>query len=323
MKTLNDTIKESQIMSELDWFDRNILSHIALYFYEKQVFYRYHLLLEKYGVYDGLHELMAHISKDIRKEIKKQPDGFELRYNKTDFKDIQNVFFENLIIDIDTTSDSGGEYEDAQARLSDDMLIENVYINIYSNDLKYIFSVLYHEITHAYNHWKMMVKSPYGIADLCDQDMYDEIMPSATDSNELEFVKRTLYFTLKPEQNAFIAQLAGDLKNKYGNTKKLKISSPVEALEYIKSTKLYKTYKNLFNCVKLYDEGRIEYETAKAIKDEYNRISKTNYDFDKVFKKLEFLLKRSLKKIEQQIGKLCLDLFENPTSTMPTNTYLK
>ena len=323
MKLLHDTINESEILSELDDFDKSILSHIALYFYKNRVFYRYHLSLERYGVYEGLGELGTHIFQEVKRECQKQSDAFELRYNKADFKGISNLFFEHLIIGIGTTDDSGGEYDDSESKFSDEMLLENAYINIYSYEIKDVFPILCHEITHAYNHWKLMVKSSDGIADLCNQDSYSKFMSSEHIGDRTLLVRKVLSLTLKSDQNAFVEQMAGELKEKYGNEKKLKIYSPVEALNYIKNTDLYNAYKNLFNCVSQYDGGRIDDELAKEIKDEYNRISNTDFDSDKVFKKLKFLMNKLLKKFEKQIGKLCLSFFATPSSTMPSNIYIK
>lgn len=66
MKTLCEFID----FSDFDEFDLSILPHISISYKEHNIFNKMHLILEKYGVYDGLNDLILRIEKDIKKNDK-------------------------------------------------------------------------------------------------------------------------------------------------------------------------------------------------------------------------------------------------------------
>ena len=65
----------------------------------------------------------------------KDPDnkeGFQLKYSNNDLKDIKNIFFSELIIDISLNDETEeGNYEDNEEINKDTLLFDEIYIDIY------------------------------------------------------------------------------------------------------------------------------------------------------------------------------------------------
>ena len=136
-------------------------------------------------------------------------------------------------------------------------------------------------------------------------------MPDEADTEFSWYIKMVLYLTLEIEQNAFITELTNEL-----NFHKDEIESPVDALNVLKQSKIYQTYKFLYRNLMRYTNKDTNQEWVKKLTEEYNKISNTNWSSEKVIKKLKHLIQKSLKKFDNIIGKLCVDSLNNPSYFM-------
>ena len=106
MKKLSEYINKSNIIE--NYIDYSILQHLAIEYKENNLYSKNHIILEKYGVYDGCEELAQFIYDKVEKE------GMDNQYEftKDELLKFSNIFFEKIVIDIDTSEDKGGEYLD-------------------------------------------------------------------------------------------------------------------------------------------------------------------------------------------------------------------
>ena len=322
MKTLREFID----FSDFDEFDLSILPHISISYKEHNIFNKGHLILEKYGVYDGLNDLILRIEKDIKKMIK-NPDnkeGFQLKYSNENLKDIKNIFFSKLIIDISLNDENEeGNYEDNDEINKDNLLFDEVYIDIYTRKdinnihIDDIVESIKHEFIHAYNNYNLLLKNNKSLTELSDSDFYNKLYPKLYFNEFEKYIRKVLYFTLQEEQNAFIGQLSDELRQN-----KSKVKNPKDALNILKNSIIYQTYKDLYVHIQEYKDNKLSKEYIDLITDEYNNICNTKLTANKVFKKLEFLIKKSIKKFDNIIGKLCLENLNNIKTLIPSNVYL-
>ena len=314
MKKISEYIDNKKF----DYIDESILPHIAIEYKEHNLHNRNHLVLEKNGVYEGCSELADIISKDIKKRYE-EDKSFEIRYNKDDFKDIKNIFFNDLIIDCEFSpeDDSGAEYEDNDSINKESMLFDEVYIDVFLETPSNIKPILMHELTHAWNNYNMLLKDNIGFFLKATSPMYSKITDVSYEDDEfVSNIKQILYFTLKEERNAFIAQLSGELEKW-----KDKVKSPKDALQVLTKSDVYISYKRLLDFVNTYtDKSNTGF--AAIIARAYNEICGTELTVGKVMKKLQFLMRKSMKKVDVTVGKLCVEKLNNVVTMAPTNTWL-
>ena len=322
MKRLSEFID----LGGFDEFDLSILQHIAISYKEHNIFNKGHLILEKYGVYDGLNDLILLIEKDIKNMLKNpdNKDGFELKYFKKDLNDIKNIFFNELIIDIALNENTDeGNYENNEKINKDSLLFDIVNIDIYSrknaNDVNIddIIESIKHEFIHAFNNYNLLLKNNKSLSELTDSDFYNKLYPKVYFNDFEKYIRKVLYFTLQEEQNAFIGELSDELRRN-----KSKVKTPKDALNILKDSIIYKTYKDLYIHIQEYKDNKLNQEYIDLITNEYNDICNTKLTSNKVFKKLNFLITKSIKKFDTVIGKLCLENLNNIKTLIPSNIYL-
>lgn len=321
MKTLSETIYNTLNENDLDWFDSNILSHIAIAYSERSVYFKSHYVVEKFGVSDVVRGVAEKIYADFRQQCSLHPrqNDFKFEYDNTDFENLDGVFFNELELNIEKTDDTDGAQYKADSRL--DFLtfrLNKVIINAQVEYEQDLLSSLLHELTHAYNNYKLLLKGDKKFKNLIDSGFYAKLMPQGLMSFGQNYVRIAMYFTLGIERNAFIAQLTNDLKSHSEE-----IESPIDALNVLRQSEAYDVYKQLIISIEKYKAGKLKQEIADDIAKEYNYISGTNLTTNRVFKKLEILIQKSLKKFERMIGNLCYDWLENKNTTIPSRTYLK
>jgi hypothetical protein len=86
---------------------------------------------------------------------------------------------------------------------------------------------------------------------------------------------------------------------------------------------VYKAYKSLYYYINLYKDNKLDDFEINVITKEYNKISGTQLTANKVFKKLEFLINKSNRKLDNIIGKLCLENLNNASCMAPQWLYLE
>lgn len=301
MKNLNEYINNDHTM---DWYDHLLLTHLAIEYKVNDIAEGKRIVNEKYGIYDGCEYLVDYIVKDI---FNKTLDDEHI-YKRDSFKDIPNVFFNTLIIDIDTSSDDGGECDD-NISINKDLLVDEVRINIYDDapTKVSIKAVLMHELTHVYNNYIMQVKGDMSYMKASQSDMYKNITDENGGVVERE-IKEILYFLLGYERNAFIAQLKAELEGQNS-----KIKTPHDALKILKNSAVYKRYRRVSNTIDYYIKKQQETPESTLIANIYKSITgeKSNETSIKILKRLKSQSVKAIKKLDIIIPKLCVENLNN------------
>lgn len=295
MKNLIEILTEEQ----LDWFDQILLEHISINFPLNL------MMCEARGLYKGLEELVEKIYSDAIKASKKCSGIINLEYDRDELQKISNIFFNRLYINIDfrkSNKSSEGFYQNNFNINSDTMLFDEVKIELNTNGFKDIQKLLYHELTHAHQNYRQILNRDSNKTLQYMLNGFYSVAVKASDDNIRQYVRDILYSTFGSEQNAFMTELACELKS-YKHI----IKNTKDALDVLKNTNIYNSYKSLFCYIELYNENKLSKTIKETIVDEYNNICNTNLNTNKVFKKLEYLLNKSFKKLNDNIGRLCLE----------------
>lgn len=301
MINLNEYINNDHI----DEYDLSLLSHIAIEYKINDIAEGKKTINEKYGIYDGCEELCDYIIKDI---FNHSILDNEYQYNRNDFKNYQNIFFKSLIIDLDTSSDDGGECDD-NIVINKDLLIDEVRINIYDDNptKSSIKSVLMHELTHVYNNYIMQMKGNMGYMNTSQSDIYRNITDMSGGNTEKE-IKQIMYFLLGYERNAFVAQLKAELEDQ-----KAKIKTPHDALRILKNCPVYIRYKRVINTINYLIKKQQDDPESTFIADIYRDITNdsNNESSIKILKRLKSQSIKAVKKLDNIIPKLCVENLNN------------
>lgn len=311
MKKLSDYIEEFNIIE--NYIDYSILQHLAIEYKYNHLYSRNRLILERYGIYDGCESLAKYITDKI---LKNGLDN-QYKFTKDELKGFKNIFFNNLIIDIDSSENKGGEYFDND-ELTNDLLFDEVWINLYvqENHKSLILETIMHELTHAYNNYMMILKNDDNYIKTSSSLLYQNITNTNTDSNNEFFLKKALYLLLGYEQNAFFSQIKAELSKH-----KEKIKTPLDALQILKKSNVYKAYIRLNNEISDYMNDKLSDDEIKEIEDLYYNITNKKETANKIFKKLKALSNKTLKKLDHQLPKLCIENLHNVLVTDDTNMF--
>lgn len=301
MQSFTNYIKESVN----DCIDESLLSHIAIEYKVNDIGEGRRIVNEKYGIYDGCEELANYITNDI---FSRHAFDDASQYSKESLGDIKNIFFKELTVDVDTSSDDGGECDD-EISIGSDLLVDEIYINIYlGNPTKSeIKDILMHELTHIYNNYIMQLKGDKNFIKTSRSAMYQNIIDMSGGPIERD-IKTVLYFLLGYERNAFIAQLKAELEDH-----KDKINTPREALEILKNCPIYKTYMRINNILAQHISNQNENPDSQLIAQIYKQITgnKSNESSMKILKRLKSQSNKAIKKLNTVIPKLCVENLNN------------
>ena len=301
MGSLTKFIKKE--LTEINEVDYSILQHLAIEYKENHLYSRTRVILEKYGVYAGCEELAKHIVKLAKN------GGYHtvIKLTKDNLQDFKNIFFENITVNIDTSEDNGAEYIDNE-ELNKDLLFDEVVINVYLTKqyISELQSTLMHELTHAYNNYMMLLKGNRNYINVAKSTLYKNIVSFPEKINAEYHIKRAMYFLLGYEKNAFIAQIKADLENN-----KDKIYGPIDALNVLKKSDTYVTYQRLNKAIGRYFNNNLFGEKTKEIEDAYIDITGQKMTRNKIFKKLQALSDKTMKKLDKILPKLCIESLNN------------
>jgi len=257
---------------------------------------------ESYGVYNGLDDLIDYIMKDIKDFIKEHGTGiaFRLVYDREELKELKNIYFGELEVVINLTDNSGGAAYIGNFN-EETLLIDKIEVDVASTNVSRIPGFLKHEFTHGYTDWNAAISGCDKFKKIASTHFYRGLQPTPNMSFSESYTRSVLYFTMDYERSAFIAQLTEELR-----VNKAKIKTPDDALQIILRSQIYSTYRNLYDTIVDYNEGNLDDESVQEITDEYNKICQTKLSSNKVFKKLKFLMEKSIKKINSVIKKIIL-----------------
>ena len=118
------------------------------------------------------------------------------------------------------------------------------------------------------------------------------------------------------EKNAFIAQIKGEL-SKY----KENIKGPNDALEILKKSRIYKAYKLLDYQINMYFDNKLDNNDIKEIENAYIKITQEKKTTNQIFKTLRNLSKKTLKKLDTQLPKMCIENLNNILVTDDTKLF--
>lgn len=286
----------------------SLLTHIAIDYILESHQYE---LFEKYGVYDGCQELVNYIIKKLKSKFKQGLTSFTLDILGKNIKNFNNIFFDKLIIDIKISNNisNGGYITDKDIKLNKDNKIDiieikyNINKNKFENDLR---SLLYHELTHIYQNYCMILtnKSFYDLLD--NQHYVNFIKGKMSNNNVKQIISDVLYHINKTEQHAYISELQSELENN-----KSKIHGPQEALNIIKNSV---SYKNIIQSKEIL-YGLINNSYSKELQEKiyniYRELNECDWTDNKIKKKLINQIDKYISKVEKIIPKMCLDFLEN------------
>ncbi len=311
------TIKMIQINeSNINDINDSLLTHIAINYILESHQYE---LFEKYGVYDGCKELINHIIKKAKSKSKQGLTSFTLDILGKNLNNFNNIFFDKLIIDIKISNNisNGGYINDKNEKLNKDKKFDNIKIqyninkNKFENDLK---TLLYHELTHIYQNYCMLLTNK-SLYDLLDNQHYDKFIKGKLSYDNIkQIISDVLYHINKTEQHAYISELQSELENN-----KSKIHGPQEALDIIKHSTSYKNIMTAKNILYgLIDESYSK-EIQEKIYNVYRELNECDWTDNKIKKKLINQIDKYISKVEKIIPKMCLKFLENNINEISEN----
>ena len=272
--------------------------------------YSYLRIDEKYGAYDGQTDLVIELAKTLSEDIKAageevDSEDFRIRY-KIEKKDLEeyfaNVFYDELIIKCYYSDVSGYQFESSNynenTKTFDKVII---ILNILEciDNYENIVSILTHELLHAWEKYSRCVsKSKISLEDLLGDKYEESITINKSDSTLEKACKAMIYITNSAETNAYMSELATLL-----DKQETIIRSYDEALKLFKKTTTYKYYFGYYN----YLNNKIDDKEKFA--EIYNRLSDTNYTFNKIYKILNNKFEKSINKILSRIPKIYYEYY--------------
>lgn len=268
------------------------------------------MFFEKYGLFDGCEDLISLIVNDIKSNFDKSSRNNDLiiEYYATDLSNINNIFFEHIIINTYYVKDKSG----GRCYIDNDVLSENKLLNTVEIDVNYsdidwrsVEIDLAHELTHAYEHYNRCLSN--SVRTLDDIKYFHELKHikslSQDISNIRELVEFYAYFIDISELNAFIAQWSKQIIKVDDVKFDLRKDNFVNlAFNIIKKTSEYKKYNQLFEiAMNLHECTEAD---KRSIVKEYNSIFKTNKSFSAIAKEMKTRLIKAKYKIDSTIPKI-------------------
>jgi len=294
--------------SNINDINDSLLTHIAIDYILESHQYE---LFEKYGVYDGCKELVDYIIKKAKSKFKQGYVLIKLDILGKDFNNFNNVFFEKLIINIKISNNvsNGGYISDKNKKLNKNNKFDDIEIHYDINKNKFesdLRSLLYHELTHIYQNYCMLLtnKSFY---DLLDNQHYDKFIKGKMSFDNVKRVlSDVLYHINKVEQNAYISELQSELENN-----KDKIHGPQEALNIVKNSISYKNIMQSKEILYGLTDNSYSEDLQNKIYDVYRELNECDWTNNKIKKKLINQIDKYISKVEKIIPKMCLHFLEN------------
>ena len=295
--------------SNVNDINDSLLTHIAIDYILESHQYE---LFEKYGVYDGCKELVDYIINKVIKKYKQNYTLIKEDLNKENFKKFTNIFFDKLIITIKISNNTsnGGYINDKNKNLNKDHIFDYIEFEFNINKDKFehdLRSLLYHELTHAYQEYCMLLANKDNLYNSLEKQHYDKLLNGKKSYDNIkQIISDVLYHINKTEQNAYISELRSDLENN-----KDKINGPQEALNIIKKSIVYQNIIQAKNILYGLTNNSYSNEVQDKIYNVYRELNECNWTNNKIKKKLINQIDKYILKVEKIIPKMCLDFLEN------------
>lgn len=306
MKSLNEYIENNIV--DLDINDSLDLHFYAEFILQDSMRYTITSINEKYGSYIGQKELILKVARDIYANDNK----FVLRYTKDDLKEYSNIFFDELRVVLHTNSTaymSTASKFDKSRKMFDKVVISLTDENL--DSLQEICSSIMHEMLHAYNHYmEKLTGAKTSLDDLSKAGTpYSKAVLASNKLTPENICKRMLHDIRLFEQNAYFSELTNLLElNKFNvNDFENTVEAYKHAKKLFKESLVWKQYIFLYERL---NEIKTNKDFQKEFADTYNEINDVKWTFDKIYKKLYFILENIIKKFETTISKLFCDYYQ-------------
>ena len=296
----------------------NIQNELELHFYSEFVLneafrHSYFEIFERNGSYIGQKELLIDLSKEIYNIIRNHEPENTVQLDKKDLDNYSNIFFNSLIIYL---TNKTGYISNKSTYLDNDKLLNKVVICIDTAEyFEYteILKCLMHEMLHAYNNYKSyLTNSTFNLTDLTNKNSsyYKTIFGGSTSVEDI--CKRILNNIRQWEQNAYISELSVELENNKFDINKYNTTQEAykAAYEIFKNSDTWIQYSTLWKYLMILNSQNKNSSDRLKFQVTYNRINDSNLTFNQIYRKLDGLFNKILKKIESKVPKIFYDYYQ-------------
>lgn len=257
----------------------------------------FNILAESYGVFNGCFELAEDIMSRCTLKRIELMDAFSFRPNGNPLTDMVSVSIseENYCL-----------YHPDACSIGKNGKYRNLAITISMRAIeKHQVARIMHELIHAYEDLRRINNKAESLNNIVLKTGYAK-NPFQNISKYNELKKRVgylLYYLSRVESNAYIGQLNGEIMS-YGIT----FNSAREAIEYLKSTNIYKNYSILFklgnNLQTVKDKNIQKYILTYA-----NQLSNRNFkSYNQFIKWIRKRITACKDKLERNVGKIASNI---------------
>ena len=319
IKKLSKYIKENNY--NFDSFDNFILSECNIELWKNTPILMFgNNINESLGIFNGAKDIANYILEKLKKD--KNIDSLNIvlndikNYNGNQFTDViiiypkYNKSYKNseeagYILSYMTDEKNANDYNVMRWNESDEKFsFIEIIIKCDFEYLNQIYSLLLHELNHAYNDYIHIKKSGFE-SSLIKRDIksnYNIIGTKNEDDSLVEKVcKDLLYMLNKSEQEAYIAQLNGELKDKYKNIK--------DAIKDLTKSNVYQNYKTIYiNYNRIFKSKKYTEEFCNV----YRKLNNNdNISNDKIIKTIQNTYEKFWKKFINHIYHIATDHIVN------------
>ncbi len=310
-KIVDFLLNSGNIFEEINPIEQHIFQHLYIdYKYNHR--FTEHFVNEDRTSYNRLKSIVNQIASKIIDNLWKMHKNnamhpIIIEFSYKDFNDIDNVFFENITVNVDFGEYNDSYYNHNNVKISQKTYFIdniNIYLTIKGNDwlnTNIVATKLMHEMTHAYDDYYSLIMNDklFDFSEMVLKNAKLKINPKV---KEEDYLKDILYFTMEIEQHAFENELIAEL-----DSHKIDVKTPKEALEIIKNTNIYIAYQNLLIKLVQYKKNDLTNSSINIITNKFNEIFHKNYDSEKVFNILYKKINDSIERFEKIIGDICLE----------------
>ena len=310
MKNLSDYIKKSYN----NYKNIIIENELQLHFYAEFIVgdCSYNEICERYGSYLGQKELILDLAKEIDLIISNNDPEDTFILDKNDLSEYSNIFFNKLEIQF---SNNTAYIPNKSNFINKDNLFDKVFIYINPkiyNNYKSIAKALMHEILHAWDNYQSYIKNAkFNLHDLTkigskySKTLYND------DKDISNICKRICNMVSQAEQNAYLNELTIELDlEKFDITKYHSAEEAYkDAYDIFINSDIWYQYSGLWNWFSQFKNNSDKNEKELFTKT-YNEINNTEYNFNKIYNKLDGLFNKILKKMELVIPKIFRDYYD-------------
>lgn len=314
MKTLTEYIfnrvQESTKLSVQNELELHFYSEFVL---NESIKHSYFSILEKNGSYIGQKELLIDLSKEVYNIIRNHEPENTVQLDKKDLNNYSNIFFNSLIIYL---TNKTGYVSNKSTYLDNDKLLDKIVIYIDTTEyFEYteILKCLMHEMLHAYNNYKSyLTNAKFNLTDLTNKNSsyYKTIFGGSVSVENI--CKRILNNIRQWEQNAYMSELSVELENSKFDINKYNTAQEAykAAYEIFKNSDTWTQYSTLWKYLMLLNNQNNDSSDKLKFQITYNRINDSDLTFNQIYKKLDGLFNKILKKIESKVPKIFYDYYQ-------------